>query len=119
MNITPEIEQAAQVAVEDQIKKQLAALRKRHAELAERAVAEAAGALRGGVASGSPPPLPQMMTKPQVLRALGVSYTTLWNYIRRGAFPRGTMIGMKVCWKTEAVSEWIEAQPKQQLKKAD
>ena len=48
----------------------------------------------------------------QVLRLLGLSKSTLYQFIQAGYFPRPVRIGRRaVAWRARDVYAWIEARP--------
>jgi predicted DNA-binding transcriptional regulator AlpA len=65
-----------------------------------------------------PPSLPlRMLTKPEVLLiAGGVSYPTLWSWMRAGTFPRSRIVGGKSMWRSDEVEAWLDALPVRPLK---
>ena len=59
----------------------------------------------------------RMLAKPEVLLiAGGVSYVTLWSWMRAGAFPRARIVGGKSMWRSDEVEVWLEALPVRPLK---
>ena len=59
----------------------------------------------------------RLLTKPEVLRiAGGVSYVTLWSWMRAGAFPRSRVVGGKSMWRSDEVQAWLDALPVRPLK---
>jgi predicted DNA-binding transcriptional regulator AlpA len=72
-------------------------------------------------AASREPPLPiRLLTKPEVLRvAGGVSYVTLWSWMRAGAFPRPRVVGGKSMWRSDEVRAWLDALPVRPLKGDD
>lgn len=58
-----------------------------------------------------------MLPKPEVLLiAGGVSYVTLWSWMRAGAFPRSRVVGGKSMWRSDEVEAWLNASPVRPLK---
>jgi predicted DNA-binding transcriptional regulator AlpA len=59
--------------------------------------------------AGGPPSLVlRLLTKPEVLLiAGGVSYPTLWSWMRAGAFPRSRIVGGKSMWRSDEVQAWL------------
>jgi predicted DNA-binding transcriptional regulator AlpA len=58
----------------------------------------------------------RLISKPELLERLGVSYPTVWYWMREGRFPRSRELGGKACWIESEVAEWIAALPKTRLK---
>jgi predicted DNA-binding transcriptional regulator AlpA len=65
-----------------------------------------------------PPSLPlRMLTKPEVLLiAGGISYPTLWSWMRTGTFPRSRIVGGKSMWRSDEVEAWLNSLPLRPLK---
>jgi predicted DNA-binding transcriptional regulator AlpA len=59
-----------------------------------------------------------LLTKKQVLeRAGGVSFPTLWKWMRAGKFPRARTAGnLKSVWLESEVEAWMSALPLSRLK---
>ena len=59
----------------------------------------------------------RLLTKPEVLLiAGGISYPTLWSWMRAGTFPRSRIVGGKSMWRSDEVEAWLEALPVRPLK---
>ena len=59
----------------------------------------------------------RLLTRKQLLEIVPFSYTTIWELMRRGAFPKALRIGaQKVAWRDDEVRAWIDCRPRQQLK---
>jgi predicted DNA-binding transcriptional regulator AlpA len=69
-------------------------------------------------AARGPPSLPlRLLTKPEVLLiAGGISYVTLWSWMRAGTFPRSRVVGGKSMWRSDEVQAWLDALPVRPLK---
>jgi prophage regulatory protein len=65
--------------------------------------------------AGNRPPL-RFLSKPDVLERVGVSYVSIWTWMRAGKFPRSVQIGGKVAWYQHEVEDWIASRPIQRLK---
>ena len=59
--------------------------------------------------------LPRMLEKHEVLAHLGVTYPTLWAWIRTGYFPSAVLVGKKSMWYQHEVHEWLTTRPRRQL----
>ena len=58
-----------------------------------------------------------MLTKPEVLLiAGGISYPTLWSWMRAGTFPRSRIVGGKSMWRSDEVEAWLNSLPLRPLK---
>jgi predicted DNA-binding transcriptional regulator AlpA len=58
----------------------------------------------------------RLISKLQVLDRVGVSYPTLWQWMRQGKFPRSRELGGKSCWIEREINEWIAGRPLRRLK---
>jgi predicted DNA-binding transcriptional regulator AlpA len=69
-------------------------------------------------AAHGPPSLPlRLLTKPEVRRiAGGVSYVTLWSWMRAGRFPRSRVVGGKSMWLSSEIDAWLADLPVRALK---
>ncbi len=58
-----------------------------------------------------------LLTRAQVLRRVPVSYTTLWQWMRAGTFPRSVVIGPNtVGWYAHEIDEFCRTRPRRELK---
>jgi prophage regulatory protein len=59
----------------------------------------------------------RLLSRAEVLDRVGVSYPTLWAWMRDGKFPRSRQRGTShVAWLESEVEEWIQGLPVRQLK---
>ena len=58
----------------------------------------------------------RLVFKAELLERLGISFPTLWKWMREGTFPRARQCGGKSCWLSNEVDEWIAALPVRRLK---
>lgn len=58
----------------------------------------------------------RFLTKKEVLRRVGCSYTTLWEMMVRGEFPRSRALGRRAVWVESEVEEFINKRPVRRLK---
>jgi predicted DNA-binding transcriptional regulator AlpA len=73
-------------------------------------------AWHGSGADGSGPNLPgsrpvKLIFKPEVLRRVPLSYTTIWKRMRANQFPRARILGGKNAWVEHEVDDFIAALP--------
>jgi predicted DNA-binding transcriptional regulator AlpA len=53
-----------------------------------------------------------LVHKPQLLRLLGVSLSTLNNWVAKGHFPKPIQLGPRaVAWRSDVVEAFIESRP--------
>ena len=57
----------------------------------------------------------EILREPSVLKATGISRTTLWRRVRSGDFPRPLRLGgpttRAVGWRREDVERWLAERP--------
>ena len=59
----------------------------------------------------------RLIFKPELRRRVGLSYTSIWNLMRQGRFPRSVTVGDgRVAWRESEVNEWLDNLPRQRLK---
>lgn len=58
----------------------------------------------------------RLIAKTEVLRRIGVTYPTLWLWMRQGKFPRSRELGGKVAWVEAEIDSWILSRPVRRLK---
>jgi predicted DNA-binding transcriptional regulator AlpA len=66
-------------------------------------------------------PPPALLTKRDVLALIGVSYSTLFAWMRSGRFPLPLVLGppgsrsSKIAWSTAEVRDWIANRPRRKF----
>lgn len=58
----------------------------------------------------------RLISKPEVLDRVGVTYPTIWAWMREGRFPRSRELGGKAAWIESEINEWIANRPVRRLK---
>jgi predicted DNA-binding transcriptional regulator AlpA len=63
----------------------------------------------------------QLISKPELLRLLGVSYSSVFSWMRRGQFPLARELGpggraTKIAWRADEVAAWLASRPQRQIK---
>ncbi len=59
----------------------------------------------------------RLLSRPEVLDLVGVSYPTIWSWMQQGKFPRSRKLGdQKVGWLASELKSWIESRPIMRLK---
>jgi predicted DNA-binding transcriptional regulator AlpA len=58
----------------------------------------------------------RLLSKPEILDITGVSYPTIWAWMRAGSFPRSRIAGGKSVWRSDEVDAWLSALPVRKLK---
>jgi predicted DNA-binding transcriptional regulator AlpA len=63
----------------------------------------------------------RLIFKPELLRLIGVSYGSIFSWMRAGKFPLAREIGpggraTKIAWIESEVLEWLAARPQRQVK---
>jgi predicted DNA-binding transcriptional regulator AlpA len=62
------------------------------------------------------PPDTRLLSKPEVLAIVGVTYPSLWAWMRNGTFPRSRVVGGRSMWLSTEVDAWIAGLPIRRLK---
>jgi prophage regulatory protein len=78
---------------------------------------EKAAALKAANADKNPSAGFRLLSKPEVLDRVGVSYPCIWSWMRQGKFPRSRDLGgHRIAWLESEVNEWISNLPVRRLK---
>jgi predicted DNA-binding transcriptional regulator AlpA len=65
----------------------------------------------------APPKLAErLLNKYEVMAISGVSYPTLWDWMRKGRFPRSLVVGGRSMWRSTEVDAWLAGLPLRPLK---
>jgi predicted DNA-binding transcriptional regulator AlpA len=58
-----------------------------------------------------------LLNKKQVVDRIGVSFPTIWKWMRAGKFPRARTVGdLKSVWLESEIAAWMSALPLRRLK---
>jgi predicted DNA-binding transcriptional regulator AlpA len=94
----------------------LRAANQKHAkEVALRA--SAAPPRRAGEDEDSAPT--RLLSKPEVLDRVALTFPTNWKLMREEKFPHGRVLGGKTVWLESEIEAWIAALPERKYKPAD
>lgn len=63
----------------------------------------------------APPPL-RLLSKREVLGIVGVSFPTVWTWMRDGKFPRSRAVGGRSMWRSDEIDAWLDTLPVRTLK---
>jgi predicted DNA-binding transcriptional regulator AlpA len=66
--------------------------------------------------SEMPPPAVRLMSKHEVCAIVGVSYPSLWTWMRNGSFPRSVIVGGQSKWRSSDIDAWMAQLPVRPLK---
>jgi predicted DNA-binding transcriptional regulator AlpA len=58
----------------------------------------------------------RLLSKHEVCAVAGVSYPTIWAWMRVGKFPRSRVVGGKSMWLSAEISMWLQGLPVRRLK---
>lgn len=61
----------------------------------------------------------RLISKPEVCDRVGVTFPTIWKWMREGKFPRSRELGGKAAWIEAEVEAWIASLPERQYKGDD
>jgi predicted DNA-binding transcriptional regulator AlpA len=62
------------------------------------------------------PPDFRLLTKREILDLTGVSFVTIWTWMRAGKFPRSREVGGRSMWFSTEVENWLNGLPVRKLK---
>jgi predicted DNA-binding transcriptional regulator AlpA len=58
----------------------------------------------------------RLLDKHEVSAIAGVTYPSIWLWMREGAFPRSRIVGGKSMWRSDEIDAWLAALPVRKLK---
>ena len=58
----------------------------------------------------------RLISKPEVIDRIGVTFPTIWNWMRSGTFPRSRMVNGKTMWLASEIDHWVADRPVSRLK---
>ncbi len=58
----------------------------------------------------------RLIPKREVMARVGVTYVTIWRWMREGTFPRSRVVGYQSMWFESEVDAWIADRPIRELK---
>ena len=58
----------------------------------------------------------RLLSRREVVDRTGLSYPTLWSWMRAGKFPRSRVVGGKIAWLESEIERWIMDLPIKPLK---
>lgn len=61
----------------------------------------------------------RLLGKAEILAITGVTFPTIWAWMRAGAFPRSRVCGGKSMWLSSEIDAWLAALPLRKLKGDD
>jgi len=67
----------------------------------------------------APPLAERLLNKGEVLTITGLSYPTIWSWMRAGRFPRSRVVGGKSMWLASEIDAWLTGLPVRLLKGDD
>jgi predicted DNA-binding transcriptional regulator AlpA len=59
---------------------------------------------------------PRFISRREVLDRVGVSFATIWAWMKEGRFPRGRELGGRTMWVESEVTAWMLDRPVRKLK---
>lgn len=60
-----------------------------------------------------------LISKPEMLDMVCMSYVTIWKLIKAGEFPRAIMIGGRTMWYLDEIQNWLANRPRQSFAQAN
>jgi prophage regulatory protein len=64
----------------------------------------------------APPLVERLVSKSEVLAITGLSFPTIWAWMRAGKFPRSRIVGGKSMWLSSEIEAWLAGLPVRPLK---
>jgi predicted DNA-binding transcriptional regulator AlpA len=61
-------------------------------------------------------PTLHLLSKAEVCSIIGVSFPTIWTWMRAGSFPRSRVVGGKSMWRSDEIDQWLDGLQVRQLK---
>ena len=61
-------------------------------------------------------PPTRLLSKHEVLGIVGVTYPSIWSWMRAGRFPRSRVVGGRSMWRSDEINEWLAGLPVRPLK---
>jgi predicted DNA-binding transcriptional regulator AlpA len=58
----------------------------------------------------------RLLGKPEILAITGVTFPTIWAWMRAGTFPRSRVVGGKSMWPSSEIEAWLADLPLRPLK---
>jgi len=74
---------------------------------------------RSGTIAAESRSLDRLILRNELIDIIGVSYVTIWGWMRAGTFPRGRDIGGRTAWIESEVAAWIASRPIRRRLKGD
>jgi predicted DNA-binding transcriptional regulator AlpA len=65
---------------------------------------------------GARAPPVRLLSKAEILAITGVTFPTVWTWMRAGIFPRSRIVGGKSMWRSDEIEAWLAALPVRTLK---
>jgi predicted DNA-binding transcriptional regulator AlpA len=62
------------------------------------------------------PPGVRLLDKAEILEITGVTFPTIWTWMRAGTFPRSRIVGGKSMWRSDEIEAWLAGLPLRPLK---
>jgi predicted DNA-binding transcriptional regulator AlpA len=59
---------------------------------------------------------PRLLSRPEILEITGVTFPTIWAWMRGGTFPRSRIVGGRSMWRSDEIDAWMAALPVRPLK---
>jgi predicted DNA-binding transcriptional regulator AlpA len=58
----------------------------------------------------------RLLKKSEVLAIAGVTYPSVWTWMRAGTFPRSRIVGGRSMWRSDEIEAWLNGLPLRPLK---
>jgi predicted DNA-binding transcriptional regulator AlpA len=61
-------------------------------------------------------PTIRLLSKAEVMAISGLSFPSIWAWMRDGRFPRSRVVGGKSMWRSDEIDAWLAGLPVRPLK---
>jgi predicted DNA-binding transcriptional regulator AlpA len=61
----------------------------------------------------------RLIYRPELLSRVGVSYPTVWRWMRAGTFPRSRVVATRTAWLEDELERWLDQLLPQRRLKGD
>jgi excisionase family DNA binding protein len=58
----------------------------------------------------------RLLTRPEIIALVGVTYPTIWKMMKRGEFPAARVLGGRSMWVRSEIDAWVAGLPVRDLK---
>jgi predicted DNA-binding transcriptional regulator AlpA len=63
-----------------------------------------------------PAEIQRLLYKHEVIELIGVTFPTIWNWMRAGCFPLSLEVGGRTAWYESEIALWLSSRPRSRIK---